>query len=87
MKKNNNKKMELIRVNDELAVSPRVYRLIKLAARTVGYVDAPDAFIADALRAELQATRDELHLRTRCARRGITQREYMEELRQRVGMW
>jgi|GEM_PF-2331950 len=78
MKKDNNKKMELIRVNDELAVSPRVYRLIKLAARTA-WDDSPDWFIDAHLEGILREIREDLHVYTRCVRRGITRREYEDE--------
>lgn len=76
MRENNDRK--LVRVNDELAVSPRVYRLIRLAARTA-WDDSPDWFIDAHLEGILQEIREDLHVYTRCVRRGITRREYEDE--------
>lgn len=75
--------MNLVKVNDELAVSPRVYRLFQRAARIAGY-DSIDFYVREAMEAELRAIREELHVTMRCMQRGITWREYMEDMSQKL---
>lgn len=80
----NKQKPELIRVNDELAVSPRLYRIMKLIART-SWGDDFDWYLHDMRRMILNDGKNLLHEYTYCVRHGITRAEYSKQ--NPITMW
>lgn len=69
---------DLIRINDELAVSPRVYRIIQLIART-SWGDDIDYYLAEKTDHLLKEGRYLLHEYTYCVNHGITRSEYYDQ--------
>lgn len=67
----------LIRVNDELALSPRLYRIASLIART-SWGDDLDWYLEEQLDHLLKEGRFLLHEYTYCVRHGITRKQYDE---------
>lgn len=73
-----NNNSDLIRVNDELALSPRLYRIAELIART-SWGDDLDSYLEEKLDHLIKEGRFLLHEYTYCVRHGITRAQYDEE--------
>lgn len=68
---------DLVRVNEELALSPRLYRIASLIART-SWGDDLDWYLEEQLDHLLKEGRFLLHEYTYCVRHGITRKQYDE---------
>lgn len=68
-------KTKLIRVNDELAVSPRLYKAMEHACRIIGLPDV-EYFLWCEYDAQVRACRDENHANIRAARLNMSRELY-----------
>ena len=78
------KKSNLINISKDFAVSPRVYRLMQLIARTSWGNDL-DWYIKDMQAMLLNEGKNLLHEYTYCVNHGITREEYYKQ--ERLTMW
>lgn len=76
--RNNMKHTELIKINEECAVSPRIYRILQRAARTAWSNDL-EWVISDNWNGLLDLFREELHIYTRAKNAGLTRIQYEEQ--------